>query len=161
MSEHRGILVEIEGLPQALVNSDLLTPTASQARREVVLGVSPGLASTVDPDTGVSQLGGATLQVSDFSFATEHLKTTGTTTFVDGAVNESQTTIVVTDTTGFDSTGVFWLDREAILYETKTSTQFQNCTRGYYRTTATTHETAATVYNYNPFVLGRKVWLYW
>ena len=160
MSEHRGILIEIEGCAQALVNSELLTPTANQARREVVLGVSPGLASTVDPDTGVSQLGGANFTVSDLSFALQHLKG-GTTTALDGDLNESSTTVTVLDTTGFDSSGVIWVGREAILYDTKTSTQFQNCTRGYYRTSPVAHASTGTVYSYNPFLLGRQVWMYW
>ena len=31
----------------------------------------------------------------------------------------------------------------------------------YYRTSATQHSTSSTVYDRNPFVLGRQVWFYW
>ncbi len=158
--QHKGILVEIEGVSQAMANSSLLTPTASQNLREVVTMLTPGLVSSVSPDTGVSQLGGATLQLSDFSFAMRHLKEVGTTS-LDGALNDSATTVVVDSTADFDSSGVVWIGREAIAYDTKTATQFQNCTRGYYRTTAASHLSGVAAYADNPFVLGRQVWVYW
>lgn len=157
---HRGLLVEIEGVPSALVNSNLLTPTAYQGIQEVITTLSPSLSQQVSQDTAQSTLSGAVLEVSDFSWAMQGLATQ-TTTGLSADLSQTATTITVTDTSSFDSSGVVWVGKEAIRYLGKTSTTFTGCQRGYYRTTASQHNSSATVYASNPFVMGRQAWFYW
>ena len=157
---HRGLLVEIEGVSNALVNSNQLTPTAYQGIQEVIVALSPSLSQQVSQDTAQSTLSGATLQVSDFSWAMETLATQSTTSLT-ADLSQTATTIDVDDTSLFDSSGVVWIGKEAIRYTGKTATTFEGCIRAYYRTSATQHSTSSTVYDRNPFVLGRQVWFYW
>jgi hypothetical protein len=79
--------------------------------------------------------------------------TSGPTPWV--LLNASSTTINVTDTTGFPSTGTLLIDGEIITYSGKTSTSFTGCTRGANGSTAAIHAyrptagtpTPVTVYN--------------
>lgn len=157
---HRGLLVEVEGLPTALCNSNLLTPTAYQGIKECIVALSPSLSQQVSPDTAQSTLSGATLEVSDFSWAMEGLKTQ-TTTSLTADLTQTGTTLFVDDTSLLDSSGTVWVGREAIRYLGKTATTLTGVTRGYYRTTASGHQSSATVYATNPYILGRQVWFYW
>ena len=71
---------------------------------------------------------------------------TGTATnTLDGALNNSDTTITVTDTTGFSATGTIIIDSELITYTGTTGTTFTGCTRGALGTTAAAHSSGATV----------------
>ena len=78
--------------------------------------------------------------------------TSGTTPWV--LLNESSTTINVTDTSQFSSTGTLLIDAELITYSGKTSTSFTGCTRGDGDSTAAVHAyrptagTPAPVYVY-------------
>jgi hypothetical protein len=58
-------------------------------------------------------------------------------------LNASSTTVNVTDTAQFPSTGTILIDGELITYSGKTSTSFTGCTRG-------TSETTAVVHGYRP-----------
>jgi len=49
---------------------------------------------------------------------------------LDGAINDSVTTITVDDTTAFTAAGNILIDSENISYTSKNSTQFLGCTRG-------------------------------
>ena len=49
---------------------------------------------------------------------------------LDGAINDSVTTITVDDTTAFSAAGNILIDSENISYTSKNSTQFLGCTRG-------------------------------
>jgi hypothetical protein len=49
---------------------------------------------------------------------------------LDGAINNSVTTITVDSTTGFTATGNILIDQETISYTAVTGTQFTGCTRG-------------------------------
>ena len=64
---------------------------------------------------------------------------------LNGALNDSDTTITVTSTTGFDSTGTIIIDSELITYIGTTSTTFTGCTRGALGTSAASHSSGATV----------------
>jgi hypothetical protein len=58
---------------------------------------------------------------------------------LDGAINNSVTTVVVDSTTGFPAAGTIIIDSELITYTSKTGTDFVGCTRGALGTTAVSH----------------------
>jgi hypothetical protein len=67
---------------------------------------------------------------------------------LDGAINDSVTTITVDDTTAFSAAGNILIDSENISYTSKNSTQFLGCTRGLSGTgsgAAASHADNATV----------------
>ena len=68
-------------------------------------------------------------------------------TQLNGAINNSVTTVVVDSTTGFPAAGVFAIDSELISYTSKTGTQFNGCTRAYSGTTAASHLDNTLTYN--------------
>jgi hypothetical protein len=67
------------------------------------------------------------------------------TTTLNGTINSSATTVVVTSTTGFAATGRILIDSELITYSGKTGTDFTGCTRGALGTTAAAHTTGVIV----------------
>ena len=67
------------------------------------------------------------------------------TTTLDGALTDSATTITVASTTGFDSTGTIFIENEQITYTGTTSTTFTGATRGANDTTASAHDSATQV----------------
>ncbi len=73
--------------------------------------------------------------------------TTDSTTFLDGAIDNDDTTITVDSTSKFTSTGKITINSEIISYTGKTSTTFTGCTRGVNGTTATSHLDNDTVSN--------------
>jgi len=58
---------------------------------------------------------------------------------LDGAINNSVTTITVDSTTGFPAAGTILIDSELITYASKSGTQFLTCVRGASGTTAASH----------------------
>ena len=74
-----------------------------------------------------------------------------TVTLLNGTINNSVTTVVVTSTTGFAATGIILIDSELITYTGKTGTDFTGCTRGTNGTVAASHTTGATVYDASTF----------
>lgn len=75
-------------------------------------------------------------------------RATGSSTDLDGALNNSATTITVNSTSGFSSTGTIIIGSEQITYTGTTSTTFTGCTRGANSTTAVSHLDDATVQQY-------------
>ena len=71
---------------------------------------------------------------------------------LNGAINNSVTTITVDSTTGFAATGTLLIDSELITYTGKTGTDFTGCTRGASGTTAASHLDNATVFDALTFV---------
>jgi len=70
---------------------------------------------------------------------------TGSSTALNGAINNSVTTITVDSTSGFESVGTITIDSENVTYTGKTATQFTGCTRGADSTAAASHDDNATV----------------
>ena len=68
-----------------------------------------------------------------------------TTTNLDGALTDSATTVTVASTTGFDSSGTIFIENEQITYTGTTSTTFTGATRGANDTTASAHDSATQV----------------
>jgi hypothetical protein len=71
---------------------------------------------------------------------------------LDGAINNSVTTITVDSTTGFPAAGTILIDSELITYTGKTATDFTGCGRGASGTTAVSHLDNATVFDTSTFV---------
>lgn len=67
------------------------------------------------------------------------------TTTLNGTINSSATTVVVTSTTGFAAAGTILIDSELITYAAKTGTDFTGCVRGAKGTTAASHTTGVIV----------------
>lgn len=67
-------------------------------------------------------------------------------TTLNGALNSSDTTIVVTSAASFTATGTIEIDSELITYSGKTGTSFTGCTRGTNGTTAASHLNGASIY---------------
>jgi hypothetical protein len=67
------------------------------------------------------------------------------TTTLNGTINSSATTVVVTSTTGFAASGTILIGSELITYAAKTSTDFTGCTRGANGTIAASHTTGVIV----------------
>ena len=79
-------------------------------------------------------------------------------TTLDGEISDSATTITVASTTNFPlQNGRITIGPEKIRYESKSSTQFLNCTRGLENTTAQLHETAAEVKENNLMIFYFKM----
>jgi len=68
-------------------------------------------------------------------------------TQLNGAINDSVTTITVDATASFPASGVILIGDELITYSGKNSTQFTGCTRGASGTTAASHADNVIVYN--------------
>lgn len=92
-------------------------------------------------------LRGATLQLSGYANAssTTQALVLPITTNLTLALTSGDTTITVTSTTNFPTSGVITIDNEKIDYTGVTSTTFTGCTRGQYNTTAASHLVSAAV----------------
>jgi len=66
-------------------------------------------------------------------------------TTLNGAINNSVTTVTVASTTGFPASGFISIDLEVIAYSGLNATQFTGCTRGADGTTAASHNDLASV----------------
>lgn len=69
-----------------------------------------------------------------------------TTINIVGGISASDTTITVTSTAAFGSTGHLYIESEEITYTGKTATTFTGCTRGANSTTAATHANGKVVF---------------
>lgn len=69
------------------------------------------------------------------------------TVLTDNPLTGVATTVNVSSTTGFPTSGIITIDLEAIFYTGKTATSFTGCTRGFDGTTAVAHLLNATVYH--------------
>ena len=77
---------------------------------------------------------------------------TSLTNQLDGAINDSITTVTVDSTTGFPATGIISIDSELITYTGLTGTTFTGCVRGTNGTTAVAHLDNAIVTNASSWV---------
>ena len=67
-------------------------------------------------------------------------------TYLNGAISDSDTTITVDTTAGFDSSGCLQIDNEKISYTGKTDSSFTGVSRGQLNTTAASHDNGAEVF---------------
>lgn len=85
----------------------------------------------------------------------------GPSTFLDGAITSTGTTIVVADGSALPSADfVIWLGSEAIRIDTRSGDTLTVDTRGYLDTSASAHDDRASVYESTPFLRTRRMSVY-
>lgn len=156
----RGIVMEIAGHDVAYASHSAAPTSWASTVRTSILSVPQGSVLSIDYDTLKADAGGTDIEVQDVSAELLHRSSDATTT-LNGDHTASATTITVASTSGFASSGTFWLGAEAIAYSGTTATTFTGCTRGALGTLATAHDDASIVYSYSPTLLGRKCTLKW
>jgi len=127
------------------------TPTANtftviMATAETGTGVTAGGALSMTPYVFI----GPTFQTPAYGFGTGlwgGVVIPSVANQLNGAINNSVTTITVDSTTSFPATGRIDIDTELITYTGITSTTFTGCTRGANGTTAASHSDNAIVTN--------------
>ena len=138
---------QIQSTPNA--NTFTITMSANEAGT----GVTAGGTITTTPYIFI----GPTFQSPAFGYGTGYWGgtiPTSVTNQLDGALNNSTTTVTVDSTTGFPTTGTIDIDLELITYTAKTGTTFTGCVRGVNGTTAASHLD-------NALVLNASSWINW
>lgn len=143
-------IVVIAGWPEIFVDDASLVRTRSDGR-EQVLGLLPdGFRISQRPDLlrgGLSaQEQMITIVDDDAGTITASLGKTRTDarTFLTADINTTATTMSVSSTAGFPSSGVLHVHTEAIKYTGRTATTFTGLTRGYWNTLAQGHSGPAS-----------------
>jgi len=127
------------------------TFTVTMPVTETGTGVTAGGTITTTPYIFI----GPTFQTSAFGYGTGYFGgtiPTSVTTLLDGALNNSSTTITVDATAAFPTSGRIDIDLELITYTGKTATTFTGCVRGANGSTAVSHLDNATVTNATDWV---------
>ena len=83
--------------------------------------------------------------VQQDSHVADYIDATAYNTTLSQSINSTDTTIIVSSTDSFPSTGVLHIDNELIEYAGKTITTFTDCTRCVYATTAAAHSSGVDV----------------
>ncbi len=108
------------------------TSTATAGTATLTYQITSGLATyTVATGWGAGNWGGTT--------------SGSITTTLNGSINSSATSIVLTDASSFTATGTIVIDTESITYSGKSTNTLTGCTRGANGTTAAAHTSGATV----------------
>jgi hypothetical protein len=110
----------------------------------------------------LDRVSGGVRQLTDLLAREAYLEGTspGTVTALTVTLDTVMTTVTVTSTTGFPSTGTIHVGLECIKYTGTTATTFTGCTRGYLLTSATPHVSGLYVYSFMPSLYRRKAYLY-
>jgi hypothetical protein len=127
------------------VDSNTYTITASaNANATVAAGGGASVVANYQINNGTNV---GTLQVGWGAGLWGGVITGAQLTQLNGAINNSVTTVIVDSTTGFPASGTIAIDSELITYTSKTGTQFNGCVRGALGTTAASHLDNALTYN--------------
>jgi hypothetical protein len=122
------------------------TFTVTMATAETGTGVTAGGSLSMTPYASI----GPTFQTPAYGFGTGlwgGVVIPSVANQLNGAINNSVTTITVDSTTSFPASGRIDIDTELITYTGTTSTTFTGCTRGANGTTAASHSDNAVVTN--------------
>jgi len=106
-------------------------------------------ASAFTTATSTNSGGYTTITVTDAGFggqANDFVNITPLNTTLNGAINSSVTSIVLTSAAGFPATGAIFIDSECITYTGISTNTLTGCTRGTNGTTAASHLTLTAVY---------------
>jgi hypothetical protein len=127
------------------VDSNTYTITASaNANATVAAGGGASVVASYQINNGTNV---GTLQVGWGAGLWGGVITGAALTQLNGAINNSVTTVIVDSTTGFPASGTIAIDSELITYTSKTGTQFNGCVRGALGTTAASHLDNTLTYN--------------
>ena len=119
------------------VDSNTYTITASaNANATVAAGGGAAVVADYELNNGTNV---GTLQVGWGAGLWGGVITGAQLTQLNGAINNSVTTVVVDSTTGFPASGVIAIDAELITYSGKTGTDFTGCVRGALGSIAASH----------------------
>jgi len=130
------------------VDSNNFTITVSTTANATDAAGSPGGGTAIDATFQLNSGNDVGVSLNGFGAGTWGGSVTGTTVnTLNGALNDSDTTITVTSTAGFDASGTIIIDYELITYTGKTTSPdtFTGCTRGALGTSAASHSSGATV----------------
>ena len=108
-----------------------------------------GTANAFTTNTATNSGGYTTITVTDPGHgaqAGDFVNITPLSTTLNGAINSSVTSIVLTSATGFPATGSVFIDSECITYTGISTNTLTGCTRGTNGTTAASHLTLTAVY---------------
>ena len=136
---------------QVISTPTVNTFTITMSANETGTGVTAGGTLTTTPYIFI----GNNSQSSGFGYGTGYWGgtiPTSVTNQLNGAINNSVTTITVDSTTGFPTSGTINIDLELITYTAKTATTFTGCVRGVNGTTAASHLDNALVTNASSWV---------
>jgi hypothetical protein len=127
------------------VDSNTYTITASaNANATVAAGGGASVVANYELNNGTNI---GTLQVGWGAGLWGGVITGAALSQLNGAINNSVTTVVIDSTTGFPAAGTIAIDSELITYSGKTGTDFTGCVRGALGTTAASHLNNALTYN--------------
>jgi len=125
-----------------LIDSEQITYTGKDLVNNTITGCTRGVNAT----TAATHLTSATVYELTTSLTTAEFILGVIATSLTSNITTTDTTIPVSDTSYFPTTGIFYIDNEEISYTGKTLTSFTGCTRGSNSTTATTHNSSVGVY---------------
>jgi hypothetical protein len=106
-------------------------------------------ASAFTTATSTNSGGYTTVTITDAGYggqANDFVNITPLNTTLNGAINSSVTSIVLTSAAGFPATGSIFIESECITYTGISTNTLTGCTRGTNSTTAASHATATAVY---------------
>jgi len=151
-------------LRNRVLNTSFSTGKATTSAIQSAVIALPYVTSAVVDDmptfTATNEAHTYTTGTSLYALAQDFGQVDSTLTLVDatnstlnGALNGTATTITITSTTSYATSGFIKIDNEVISYTGKTGTTLTGCIRGVEGTTATTHLTAAAAQQwYKPSV---------
>src|ERR1041385_900109 len=140
----------LSGIPTSITGTANQV-VASASTGAVTLSLPQSIATTSSPQFGNLGLGGAAAGGTANGLLYQFTGTSNTIVnqISGGTLSNSNTTITVTDTTGFPTSGYAWIkdgtNSEAVSYTGTTATTLTGATRGVLGTTGKSHTTAAYV----------------
>jgi hypothetical protein len=140
----------LSGIPTSITGTANQV-TASASTGAVTLSLPQSIATTSSPQFANLGLGGAAAGGTANGLLYQFTGTSNSITnhIAGGTLSNSNTTITVTDTTGFPTSGYAWIkdgsSSEAVSYTGTTATTLTGATRGVLGTTAASHTTSAYV----------------
>jgi len=156
-----GFLVDIVGCDYCLVSHSSISGSWAATSKAVIREIPNALTQSYDIETGLTDLGGTALQITNADFLLEDRKNTPATSLT-ATISATDTTITVDDNSAFPASGTIWIEQEAITYSSKpASTQFAVSARDVLGSAAAAHSLNYVVYGFNPTILGRRVDVYW
>jgi len=111
--------------------------------------INTGTANAFTTATSTNSGGYTTVTVTDAGHGTQagdFVNITPLNTTLNGTINASATSIVLTSATGFPATGSIFIESECITYTGVSTNTLTGCTRGTNGTTAAAHTSGTAVY---------------